>query len=32
MEKRDEREEETSNKSYFKFKYVGKKSTYFTEI
>jgi len=32
MEKRDKGEEETNKKSYSKFKYVGKRNTYFTEI
>jgi hypothetical protein len=31
MEKRNKEEEEI-NKSYTKFKYVGKRSTFFTEI
>jgi hypothetical protein len=32
MEKRNKGEEEINNKSHSKFKYVGKRSTYFTEI
>lgn len=28
----DKGEEETNNKSYSNFKYVGKRRTYFTEI